>query len=91
MNIFVGGGSINEAHHQKRNLALDVNHMDVYHYKGAFTLSVRDSSVESPNTHASHLELTPTYHEHFMVNIHLTLNYRPFNIGCHLDFHLTLT
>ncbi len=50
LNIFVGGGSISEAHHQKRNLALDANHMDVYHSKGAFTLSVRDSSVESPNT-----------------------------------------
>jgi hypothetical protein len=50
VNIFVGGGSISEAHHQIRNLALDVNHMDVYHYKGAFTLSVKDSSVESPNT-----------------------------------------
>jgi hypothetical protein len=44
------GGSIIEAHHQKKNSALDVNHMDVYHYKSAFTLSVRDSSVESPNT-----------------------------------------
>jgi hypothetical protein len=50
VNIFVGGGSISEAHHQKKNSALDVNHMDVYHSKGAFTLSVRDSSVESPNT-----------------------------------------
>ncbi len=50
MNIFVGGAPISEAHHQKRNLALDVNHMDVYHSKGAFTLSVKDSSVESPNT-----------------------------------------
>ncbi len=50
LNIFVGDGSISEANHQKRNLALDVNHMDVYHSKGAFTLSVRDSSVESPNT-----------------------------------------
>jgi hypothetical protein len=31
----------------------------------------------------------------FYVNIHLTLSYCPFNIGCHLgwhlDFHLTLT
>jgi hypothetical protein len=44
------GGSISEAHHRKRNSALDVNHMGVYHSKGAFTLSVRDSSVESPNT-----------------------------------------
>ncbi len=50
MNIFFGGGSISEAHHQKRNSALDVNHMDVYHSEGAFTLSVRDSSVESLNT-----------------------------------------
>ncbi len=39
-----------EGHHQKRNSALDVNHMDVYHSKCAFTLNVRDSSVESPNT-----------------------------------------
>jgi len=49
VNISFGGGSISEAHHQKRNLALDVNHMDVYHSKCAFTLSVRDFSVESPN------------------------------------------
>jgi hypothetical protein len=50
VNFFVGGGSISEAHYHKRILTLDVNHMDVYHSKGAFTLSVKDSSVESPNT-----------------------------------------
>jgi hypothetical protein len=33
--------------------------------KGALTLGVRDSSVES---HASHLGLIPTYHEHFMIS-----------------------
>ncbi len=35
-------------------------------FKSAFTLNVTDSSVESPNTIVSHLELTPTYHEHLM-------------------------
>jgi hypothetical protein len=65
---------------------------------GAFTLGVRDSRVESPNTMFSHLGLEPIYHEEdFMLRLtfFLTLSYHPFNIGCHLGchlhFYLTLT
>jgi hypothetical protein len=62
--------------------------------KGAFTLGVRDLSVESPNTMLviTNLHLL-TINILCYTNIHLTLSYCPFNIGCHLgchlDFHLT--
>jgi hypothetical protein len=53
-------------------------------FKGVFTLGVRDSSssVESPLTHhdASHLGLTPNYHEHIYyvkLNIHLNNKLSP--------------
>ncbi len=41
--------------------------------KGAFTLGVRDSSVKSPNTQASHLEPKPIYHKDYLI-----LNNHPF-------------
>jgi hypothetical protein len=48
-----------------------------YNKKSAFTLDVRDSSVESPNT-MLHLGLTPAYHEHFMLSINsLTIKLSP--------------
>jgi hypothetical protein len=60
--------------------------------KGAFTLGVKDSSIKSPNTKLviSNLNLFTTKIL-CQVNIHLILNNHPFNIGCHLNFHLTLT
>jgi hypothetical protein len=38
------------------------------HNNGAFTLGVRDSSVESPNTMLGHLGLKLTYHENFVLS-----------------------
>jgi hypothetical protein len=35
--------------------------------KGAFTLGVRDSSVESRKHHVSHLGLKPSCHESFVL------------------------
>jgi len=36
--------------------------------KGAFTLGVRDTRVESRNTMASHLGLKPSCHENFLLS-----------------------
>ncbi len=61
--------------------------------KGAFTLGVRDFSIESPKTTLVIYDLlTPTYyHEHFMLSyrsLNIKAIYHLFNIGCHLGCHL---
>ncbi len=43
-----------------------------YLSKGAFKLGVKDSSIKSPNTQASHLEPKPIYHKDFMLSLTFT-------------------
>jgi hypothetical protein len=70
--------------------------MSVLKAKAAFALGVRDSSVKSLNIMLVIWDLILlTMKILRSATIHLTLNYHLFNIvchlGCHLDFHLTLT
>jgi hypothetical protein len=47
---------------------LDINYLGGWEPKDLSTLDVKDSSVKSPNTHANHLGLKPSYHESFMLS-----------------------